>query len=287
MRSRGTLKGKICLVIGGTRGIGMAIVKGLYEDGNLIVLAGRSKIRALKAAKQISKQKHNLIPVVLDVTSDRQIKQAITKFINRFGKIDVLIVCAGLFKPFGPFESISFKENLEPIEVNLIGTMRCVYYTIQYMKKQKFGRIILFSGGGIGGDMPLVNAASYFTSKGSIAVFAEVLAPELAPFNVTINAVLPGQILTDSTRTMFNLSEEQLGPILSKATKTLKETGGNSTEQIVNLVKFLISQKADNVSGRLLSAKWDRVERITQKLSDEKYKLRRIEGRLYKRTERN
>lgn len=276
-------KRKVCVVVGASRGIGLAVAKSLYDSGHIVVVTGRTKASAVNGAKQISPTGKNVFPLALEVTSDRSAKTAISKIIKRCGRIDVLVVSAGVFKPFGAFGSVSLRDSVEAIETNLIGTMRCVYYAIQYMKKQKYGRIILFSGGGIGGDIALANATSYFTSKGAITVFAEVLAAELAQFNITVNAILPGQILTDLTRELFDISDKQLGPVLANAKESLAKTSGSSPDQAVELIKFLISDRGDNITGRLLSARWDRIEDLAQKLPDERYKLRRIDGKTYKR----
>lgn len=277
---------KVCVVVGGSRGIGLAVAKALCNSECTVVITGRTSTTVTKVLGQFNKPKDKVSSLLMDVTNDNSTRRTISRIIKRFGRIDVLVVSAGVFKPFGAFDSVSLKDSIGAIETNLIGTMRCVYYAIRYMKKQKYGRVILFSGGGIGGDVALVNAASYFTSKGAITVFVEVLASELAQFNITVNAILPGQILTDLTKELFDVSDKQLGPVLVNAKESLAKTGGSSTEQAVELIKFLISDRANGVTGRLLSAKWDKVEDLAQKLPDERYKLRRIEGKIYKRVKR-
>lgn len=269
-------KSKICVIVGGTRGIGFAIAQGLWQDGAIVVICGRSSKKANEAAKKIDKDRSRVFGLKANLRQDADIKRLVKSVVSKFNRIDVLVNCAGIFKPFGQFESIPFKENIEPIEINLIGSMRCLYHIIPQMKKQSFGRIILFSGGGIGGNKPLTNASSYYTSKGAVGILAEVLATELTSFNVTINAILPGQILTDSTRATFNLSDNQLGPILSQATRELQKSGGHSTSQVIKLVNFIISDKANHLSGKLLSARWDKLEDLSRKIPTDQYVLRRI-----------
>ena len=282
MINKNKSKNKICVVVGGTRGIGLEVAKGLAEEGLTLIITGRTSVTAKKAMAHFNKS-GRVSSLTLDVTSDNSTKNAVSRIIKKFGRIDVLVISAGIFKPFGTFDSVPLEDNLRNIHVNLIGTIRCVYYVVKHMKKQDFGRIILFSGGGIGGDIPLTNAASYFTSKGAITVFTEVLASELVQFNITINAVLPGQILTDLTRELFNISDKQLGPVLTKAKESLIKTGGTPIELTLELTKFLISNRADNVTGRLLSARWDSLKDLYKKLPEDKYKLRRIEGKVYKK----
>lgn len=268
-------KSSVCVVVGGTRGIGFDIAQGLWKGGAIVVICGRSQKKADEAAKKIDKDTSRVFAFKADVRREIDIKRMVRNVVSKLSRIDVLINCAGIFSPFGQFESIPFKKNVEPIEINLIGSMRCLYYIIPQMKKQSFGRIILFSGGGIGGNKPLTNATSYYTSKGAVAILAEVLATELASFNITINAILPGQILTDSTRATFKLSDNQLGPILSQATRELQKSGGHSTIQVIKLINFIISDKTNRLSGKLLSARWDKLKDLSGKIPADYYVLRR------------
>ncbi len=266
--SRVKFKQKVCLISGGSSGIGLAIAQSLKNNGYEVISFSKSK------------------KVIADVTNDKDISRVVNYTLKKFGRIDVLINAAGVFEPFGNFEEVPFKSHLKPLEINLFGTMRVCHFVIPIMKKNKFGRIINFSGGGVGGDIIPVNSSSYFTSKAAIAVFTEILAYELQKFNITVNAILPGQILTKSTKKTLNLSKEQLGPVLWEATQNLKKTGGGSTEPAINLINFLISEKASHVSGKLLSAKWDSVDKLMdlkKQDADYKYTLRRIEGNLYKK----
>lgn len=274
-------KNKVCLITGGSRGIGFAVAERLYKDGFSIVLCSRNKKGVQVAAEKIDPSKIRVFGLAADVSKSRDVKRLVKSSLKRFGRIDILINNAGVFKPFGPFETIPFSKNIDPIEVNLIGTMRCCYEVIPVMKKQKYGRIINFCGGGIGGDIPLANAASYYTSKGAIAIFTEVLATEVKDFGITVNAVLPSQILTRATKVALRLSKKRLGPVLTKAAESLRRRGGESTKPIANLISFLVSEEARHVTGKLLSAKWDKLEYLRKKLASERYNLRRIEGQLY------
>lgn len=268
--SRVKLGQKICLISGGNGGIGHAIAQNLKGQGHEVISFSRSK------------------RFIADVTHDQDIKRVVGYTIKKFGRIDVLINAAGVFEPFGNFEKVLFKDHLKPLEINLFGTMRACHKVIPVMKKQKYGRIINFSGGGVGGNTIPVNSSSYFTSKAAIAVFTEILAKELTDYNITVNAVLPGQILTNATQKTLNLSKEKLGPVLWEATQNLKKTRGGSVEPVVNLINFLISDNASHVTGKLLSAKWDSLDAVLASTlkSDNIYTLRRIDGKAYKESKK-
>ncbi|EKD90440.1 MAG: dehydrogenase [uncultured bacterium] len=276
-------KDKVCLLVGGTRGIGFELARKIYKTGVVLIIGGRDLKTARDAAMAIDESGKKVVGVKIDVNSEVSVNLVLRKLFQKFKKIDFIINTAGVFEPFGPFEKVKFLNHEKVINVNLLGAMRVCYAVLPYMKKNNFGRIILFSGGGIGGNNPLTNASSYYTSKGAIAIFTEVLGKELENSGVTINAILPGQILTDSTRSTFKLTDEQLGPELAKATRKLEKTGGNSVLPVLELVSFLLREDSNHITGRLLSAKWDNISNLSKSLPDGKYKLRRIEGKMYRK----
>lgn len=271
----------VCVVTGGSGRVGLAIANMFLENhASVFLLASKNSDIKTALAKLNNARVQG---IVCDVTKIQDIKKATKRIIKIYNRIDVLINAAGVFRPFGGFDKVPMKGHLEPIEVNLIGTMNMCHCIIPYMRKNKFGRIVNFSGGGVGGDIVPVFASSYYVSKGAVVFFTEVLADELKDYGITVNAVLPGQILTKSTKKAFKLSRSQLGPVLWKATQSLKETGGNTPAAVVNLIKFLAFGRSAKIYGRLLSAKWDNIDdllRLKERASY-KYKLRRIEGKIY------
>ncbi len=266
------LKNQITVVIGGTKGIGYALASDLANLGATVCVCSRSGD---------SFEQKNLYSYKVDITNSLQVELFFKKIIKKFGRVDVLINAAGVFKPFGLLEEVSLKEHFRTLDINLLGSFRSCYFAIPFMKKQKHGRIILFSGGGVGGEVPLASASSYFVSKVAIASLVEVLSEELSPFNITINAILPGQILTNSTKATFKLSKKKLGSVLFEATKNLQKSGGNSMDSAISLIRFLLSKKGESLTGRLLSAKWDDLKNLEKNLPNEMFKLRRIEGKNY------
>lgn len=276
-------KNKICLVIGGTRGIGFAVAKKMHQLGAEVAICGRDGKTAKSAALNIDPEFSNVIYFKCDISKAKDVDKMVDEVIKRWGRIDFLINTAGVFGPFGTFESVPFSEHEKTIKTNLLGIMYCCWEVAKLMKKQKMGKIILFSGAGIGGDVIFENASSYYISKGAISFFAEVLGSELAPFNISVNAILPGQILTDLTRATFKMSEKQLGKILYKSMQELKRTGGQSVEPVINLITFLCSTNSKSLTGKLISARWDNLSSLSGSLPSWKYTLRRIEEKSYKK----
>ena len=277
------MKNKIIIVIGGTGGIGFEICKMLFKKGYLTYLVGRDKKDAEKKAKVIDRNSDSVFFESLDVMNEDAVETIFKTIYKKHSSIYAVINLAGIFEPFGEFEKVNLTQHRKVVEVNLFGSFNIVHAILPFFKKQNAGKIILFSGGGVGGDMPLLNASSYYVSKSAVSVFTEVLAKEIEKDNVQINAVLPGQILTKSTKKTFKISSEKLGPVLTAATDNLMKTGGNSSAPVLALVEFLLSDKSNHVSGRTLSAKWDNLNLLEKDISDERFKLRRIDGKVYKK----
>lgn len=277
-----SLKGKVCLIIGGTRGIGFAVAKNLHNLGATVVICGRNKKRAENAARKISSEFSNTLNFKCDITKPNDIKKMMKVIIKKCSKVDILISAASIFKPFGNFERVPFSEHEKTIKTNLLGTMNCCHEVIKLMKKQKSGTIILFSGGGIGNDAPLDNASSYYVSKGALVFLAEVLAVELLSFNISINAIVPGRILTDSTSSILKMPEEKIGKVLFQSVKEFKK-GGQPIEQVTDLVSFLCSVKSNHLTGKMLSARWDDTSGLSGNLPHWQYTLKRIDGEIYTR----
>lgn len=278
------MESRVAVVLGGTGGIGFSICKNLFTENWKVYLVGRDKERAKKAALKIEKSCTKVLPEKANVLKEEDLESLFVKIKNRESRIDVIINSTGVFEPFGQFEKVKIKSHLKPFQVNLFGSFNMVHAALPILIKQKFGKIILFSGGGVGGDMPLVNAASYFTSKAAVSVFVEVLAKELESENIQINAILPSQILTKSTKKTFKISKDKLGPVLAPATQSLRETGGNSLEKVLQLINFLVADASNHISGRTLSAKWDDLDILKKGINDERFKLRRIDGKIYRKT---
>lgn len=272
---------KVALVTGGSRGIGLAIARSLYQQDYQVVVCSRNKTEIKKAALEIDPSGKRVMGIKVDVSREKDVKRLFRTTIKKFSRVDILINNAGVFWPFGQFEKTYFAQNRTTIEINLIGTMLCCYHAIPHMKKHRWGRIINFSGGGIGGDIALQNAVSYFTSKGAIVYFTECLATELEPFGITVNTVLPGQILTDATKKILKTPENKLGPVLKAAKNKLISTGGQRVEPVLKLINYLLTTKAKNLTGRLLSARWDDLNVLSESANRNLFKIRRIDEKRY------
>src|SRR4030042_1916997 len=123
--------------------------------------------------------------------------------------------------------SRTIEELKKTIEINLMGTVYCTRLALEQMKNQKHGKIINLAGAGVGGKKPLSRFSAYYTSKAAVAAFTEVVASEVANYNIQVNCISPGAINTYFTDYLIAQGPEKAGPMYEQALKQ-KETGGDS-----------------------------------------------------------
>lgn len=197
------LSGKTALVTGSTRGIGKATAYRLSEAGAKVVVTGRSEDRAREVAKEISDSTGNeVFSVALDIGSKESIEEALKRVNEEVGGVDILVNNAGINRDT-LFIRMKYEDWDEIIRVNLTGTFLITQLVVKGMLKKKWGRVINMSS--VVAFIGNVGQANYSAAKAGLVGFTKTLAKELAPRNITVNAIAPGFIETDMTE---NLPEE-------------------------------------------------------------------------------
>lgn len=239
----GSLQGQVAIVTGGSRGIGAAISERLAQEGCKLVINYSSNVKAAqKMVEKIKRQKGESIAYRCDVSHFSQVEEMMKETVRNFGKINILVNNAGIFRQ-DFVEDVTPQKWREALEVNLLGTFNCSKIAIKYLKREGKGRIINCST--ISADLPDIGLSAYAASKAAINNFTKVLAAELAPYNITVNAYAPGIFETEMTKEMIkDRGDKQLRQI------PLGRFG--ETEEIANLVAFLASSQADYITGAII-----------------------------------
>lgn len=238
-----SLQGKTAVVTGGSRGIGEAVALKLASLGaNVAVAYVGPQEEAEKAKQKIEETGVKCELYVCDVSNNEQVKNTVDKIIEDFGGIDILVNNAGIVrdKLVLKMEESDFDAV---IAVNLKGTYNMIKNTYSHFMRKRGGRIInVASVVGINGN---AGQANYASSKAGIIGLTKSVARELAPRNVTCNAVAPGFIGTDMTNALSDKVKEQM-----QTTIPMKRIG--KPEDVANAIAFLASDDAAYITGEVI-----------------------------------
>lgn len=234
---------KVALITGGTRGIGKEIAYTLAEKNYDIIINYRTENEELmKLKKEIEQKRVRCLLLKGDVSNFEDCKKLVEEAINRMNHIDVLVNNAGITKDM-LLMRMKPEDFNEVINVNLIGTFNMTKNVINYMMKERKGRIINVSSVvGISGN---AGQANYAASKAGIIGFTKSLAKEVASRNILVNAIAPGFIQTDMT----NILKENVKDEIAK-TIPLKRMG--TAKDVANVVKFLVSEDSSYITGQVI-----------------------------------
>jgi NAD(P)-dependent dehydrogenase (short-subunit alcohol dehydrogenase family) len=199
------LAGRVAIVTGGSKGLGLAMAAGLASAGAKILLVNRNNDEGQLAAKQLSDlYKTKVQSYAADITNQNETESMVQFALDTFGKIDILINSAGI-NIRGAIDELTASDFNKVMDVNVTGTWLCSRAVTPHMKKNNSGKIInLASTLGLVG---LANRTPYASSKGAVVQMTRALSIELAPFNINVNAICPGPFLTEMNAPIADTEE--------------------------------------------------------------------------------
>jgi len=238
------LKGSSAIVTGASRGIGRAIALCLAKSGaNLILNYNHNESGAKELSKIIESMDVKVHLFQGDVGDFNQAEKMVTYTMKEFGRLDILINNAGINSDKLLIQ-MKEEEFDRVISVNLKGTFNCIKHASKIMMKQRYGKIINIAS--VVGLVGNIGQANYAASKAGIIGLTKSVAKELAPRGITVNAIAPGFIKTVMTEKLpEKIKEKMLNGI------PLKKFG--ETEDVANLVDFLVSEKAGYITGQVIN----------------------------------
>lgn len=239
------------LITGGGTGIGRALTIEFSNLGNQVFICGRREGKL----KETSVGNENIRYFLCDVSCEEDIIN-FKKFVQTQAKnIDIIINGAGLLGAIGRFDQTDSNLWKTTLDINIFGTYLITKHFIPLLLKSKVKKIINFSGGGAFNSFP--NYSAYAVSKAAVVRFSETIANELANEGVQVNCVAPGFVATEIHGATLSTSKELAGDHY-EFTKDKLNAGSVPIELVVNCVKFLISKKSNGLTGKTISASFDK-----------------------------
>jgi len=188
-------QGRICMVTGGSGGIGITIAERFISEGATVVILDISNVSLSNAKKELAKKGCGVTTMECDVTSAESVKTVVENVIAQYGKIDVLVQCAGITGKTGITTPDVDCSNFELVmDINVKGIFLFCKYVLPHMVRQHYGRIVNIAS--ISGKEGNAGMLAYSTSKAAVIGLTKVIGKEFAESGITVNAIAPAVVKT-------------------------------------------------------------------------------------------
>jgi 3-oxoacyl-[acyl-carrier protein] reductase len=240
------LSKKIAVITGGARGIGRAIAVEFAKEGAAAVIVDIRDKEGAETIELIAGTKSPGLFIHCDVSDSGEVQKMVDRVITRFGKIDILVNNAAISPPENSIADITEEEWDRVLAVNLKSVFLCCKAVLPHMKQQKYGKIINVSS--VGAITPAPVMADYAAAKAGVVAFSRSLALEAAPFNICVNALLPGITRTPLHDTVIpkSMTKEEH---FARAAKMVPLKKVAEPEDIAKAALFLASELSSYVTG--------------------------------------
>jgi 3-oxoacyl-[acyl-carrier protein] reductase len=240
------LNNKVAIVLAASKGLGRAIATALSAEGAKVAIGSRDEKELNNTANEIYKLTGNeVIAMAIDVVNSDQVKSFVQKAADHFGRIDILLNNSG-GPPFNKFENFDDEAWQKAFDLTLLSFARTSRLVLPHMQKTGGGRIINIISGSV--KSVLANSVLSTSMRMGVVGMAKLMADEFGPYNITVNNVAPGMILTDRLKHTLpkDIDPEEA---LKERAKSVPLGRIGKPEELAALVTFLASEQAAYITG--------------------------------------
>jgi len=276
------MNSKVALITGASRGLGKVLTERFWNASYSLYLIARSHEELQKVTSSLpSKPGQDCTIYSCDLSIPEAIEGLKLNLDTKLSRLDVLINNAAVHGPIGQVWMNNLTDWQKTIQVNLLAPVTLCQMAVPFMEKTAGGSIINLSGGGATGPRP--NFSAYATAKAGLVRFSETLAEETRGLGIRVNCIAPGAMETALLGEILEKGAQLCGDREFNLANQVFAEGGASMDRVANLALFLASENSKGITGKLISAVWDRWEDWPLYLDElnktDAYTLRRIVGR--------
>lgn len=241
------LRDKVSIVTGGAKGIGRGISLRFAQEGSKVVIAQRDPVTGQEIAQEIEDAGGAALFISTDVSVKEQVDNLFEETLTHFGQIDILVNNAATTLCYEPLLEMPLESWQRVIDVNLTGVFLCSQAAARHMVERRYGKIINIAS--VGSFMPERDCPHYCAAKGGVIMLTKSMALDLSPFNISVNAIAPGAIMTEKIQEV--LKEQDIAEHATSTSKIPLARFGE-VEEVAAAAVFLASDEASYIQGATL-----------------------------------
>jgi NAD(P)-dependent dehydrogenase (short-subunit alcohol dehydrogenase family) len=236
------LSGKVAVITGASKGIGLAIAEAYAAAGARVVLSSRKQAALDEAAERIWERGQAALPVAAHTGDATAVQKLVERVLEQYGRIDILVNNAAANPHFGHILTAEESHFTKTFDTNVTGYFRMAKACAAVMRRQGGGKIINVAS--VAGKTPLPMMGVYCVTKAGVLMLTEVLAAELAQFNIQVNAIAPGFVKTKFSAALWG-SEQ----IYAATVKAIPQGRMGEAEEITGVALYLASAASSFTTG--------------------------------------
>ncbi|WP_342431009.1 SDR family oxidoreductase [Neobacillus sp. FSL H8-0543] len=242
------LKGKVALITGSSKGIGLETALQLLKEGVEVTICARNEDRLKEAAAFLFEQTgKEVLVVVTDVTQEDQCKNVVEATIEKYGRLDILVNNAGTVQAF-TFEKVETELWRQDLDLKLFGAIHCARYAVPYMRQVGGGAIVNVTA--ISGKTPPATSLPTSVSRAAGMALTKAMSKDLGPDNIRVNTVCIGLIRSEQIEKMWkNQAPELSWEEFSQKDRQIPLGRIGNTDEAAKVITFLVSDAASYVTG--------------------------------------